>query len=98
MEQLLNYSLVENRVFEQLFRMVSEIREQVSSLKTNTTPHYYTTAEIKKMLGIGDKLVKKYRDEGLLGFTNIGDKYWYTDTDIQRFMRLERHYFPPFSA
>ena len=36
---------------------------------------------------IKDKYLKKLRDNGYLGYSREGDKYWYTQDDIGRFLR-----------
>ena len=37
------------------------------------------------LLNIKDKYLKKLRDNGYLGYSREGDKYWYTQEDIYRF-------------
>ena len=34
-----------------------------------------------------DKYLKKLRDNGYLGYSREGDKYWYTQEDVDRFLR-----------
>lgn len=46
----------------------------------------YTNKQLMECLGIGDKLIKKYRDDGILSFHKIGDKFWYTEEDVQEFL------------
>ena len=36
-------------------------------------------------LNIKDKYLKKLRDNGYLGYSREGDKYWYTQEDVGRF-------------
>ena len=38
------------------------------------------------LLGIKDRYIKRLRDNGLLGYSRHGDKYWYTQSDIDRFL------------
>ena len=38
-------------------------------------------------LNIKDKYLKKLRDNGYLGYSREGDKYWYTQEDVDRFLR-----------
>ena len=56
----------------------------------------YTNKTIKEALGVQDKLLKKYRDDGLLSFHQVGDKFWYTYDDVQQF--LSKHYYPAFAT
>ncbi len=39
------------------------------------------------LLGIKDKLLKRLRDNGYLGYSRHGDKYWYTQEDVGTFLR-----------
>ena len=77
--------------------MVSEIialRKDFNELKTSLgTPKIsirkdavYTNKEIRQILGVEERLIKKYRDDGLLTFHRVGDKYWYKGVDILKFL------------
>ena len=39
-----------------------------------------------ELLGVKDKYLKKLRDNGYLGFSREGDKYWYTQKDVDCFL------------
>ena len=39
------------------------------------------------MLGVKDKYMKKLRDNGYIGYSREGNKYWYTQEDINNFLR-----------
>lgn len=56
----------------------------------------YNTAQIKELLGIKDKYLRKLRDNGYLGYSREGDKYWYTQEDVDRFLR--RFHYRDFAA
>lgn len=50
--------------------------------------HYlYDNKALMEKLGIRDKYLKKLRDNGYLGYSREGDKYWYTQEDVDRFLR-----------
>lgn len=75
----------------------SEVKKMFASVQvkldklTKKGPAVYTNNEVKDLLGVGDKLLRKYRDEGYLGFSRIGDKYFYSEKDIVKFLELT-HY------
>ena len=48
----------------------------------------YNNDEVKKMLGIGDERLRKFRDEGYLSYVKYpnSDKYWYTKQNILDFL------------
>lgn len=47
----------------------------------------YDNKGIMEKLNIKDKYLKKLRDNGYIGYTRHGDKYWYTQKDINDFMQ-----------
>ena len=46
------------------------------------------------MLDCTEKTLRKYRNDGYIGFSRIGDKFYYTATDILLF--LERTHTEPY--
>lgn len=49
-----------------------------------------------ELLGVKDKYLKKLRDNGYLGFSREGDKYWYTQKDVDCF--LHSFHYEPFNS
>ena len=47
------------------------------------------------MLGVNEKQLKDFRFKGKLSYTKVGDKYWYTQDDIDEFMA--KHHRKPFA-
>ena len=75
---------------------VKNLRNELSTIQATPTKRIYTNSEVKELLGIQDKLLKKYRDNGLLAYSQVGDKYWYTQSDIDQF--LESNYFAAYGV
>ena len=46
----------------------------------------YNKTEINSVLGVNEKQLRRYRYDGKLSYTKVGDKYWYTQDDIDEFM------------
>lgn len=46
----------------------------------------YNKTEINSVLGVNEKLLRRYRYDGKLSYTKVGDHYWYTQNDIDEFM------------
>lgn len=65
---------------------VKALREGMKSMITVPTAQLYTNRTLKELLGIGDKLIKQYRDNGLLSYTQVGDKFWYSQDDLNKFL------------
>ena len=66
---------------------VRSLRNELCKIKAVPTNRIYKNDEIKELLGVKDKLLKKYRDEGKLAYSQVGDKYWYTQSDIDQFLK-----------
>lgn len=47
----------------------------------------YDNKTLMEKLHIKEKYLKKLRDNGYLGYSREGDKYWYTQADVDRFLR-----------
>ena len=76
---------------EGLWKEVKSLKDDIREVSTTPVNHIYTNKEVKELLGIQDKLLKKYRDDGLLSYSQVGDKYWYRQSDIDKF--LESNYY-----
>lgn len=70
---------------------IKSLRKEIGSIKAAPQKQLYTNKEVMELLGIKDKLLKKYRDDGLLAYRQVGDKFWYTQTDVDQF--LASHYY-----
>lgn len=74
-----------------LVEEVKALREGLNSIVIVQSKQLYTNKTLQELLDVGDKLIKKYRDNGLLSFTQVGDKYWYTQDDVDKFLAVN-HY------
>ncbi len=85
--------LIEKAQCETLVSKVRDLTKQVSVLKNSYTPQpqYYTNKELRKLLGIEERLIRKYREQGLLAYSKVGDKYWYSQQDVLDFLEKTRH-------
>ena len=55
---------------------------------------FYTNKDVMKMLDCTEKTLRKYRNDGFIGYSRIGDKFYYTVEDIVLF--LNRTHIDPF--
>ncbi len=91
-----SFIIVKTENLAELFNEVKTLRSELKSISTTPVNQVYTNKEVKELLGIHDKLLKKYRDEGLLAYRQVGDKYWYTQADIDQF--LASNYFAAYNV
>lgn len=80
MEEKINQILIS---IERLSKRFDEIKGSKSNI--------YTNEDIREILKVEDKLIRAYRDEGSLPYHRSGNKYWYTNDDIEQFL-AKTHY------
>ncbi len=90
----MSYELISTEKINALFDEFKVMREQINGLKeqvvSGSKKTIYDNKEIQTLLNVGDKLIKKYRDKGLLSYHQVDDKYWYTSTDVEAFLAKNR--------
>ncbi|MBQ2882185.1 MAG: DNA-binding protein [Alphaproteobacteria bacterium] len=92
----MNYKIIDSYLLDELSSNIKELNRQVKELNSTKNKTIYNNDSIKQLLGIQDKLLRKYRDEGMLAYHRVGDKYWYTQDDVDTF--LARFYKPAFNC
>lgn len=63
-----------DKLFNQLLQLVTNFVERVSDIKSiqaEPLKPVYTNESLMKLLGVGKDLIKKYRDEGEIGYTKL---------------------------
>ena len=70
---------------------VKALKEGLKSIVAVQPKQLYTNKSLKELLGVGDKLIKQYRDNGLLSFTQVGDKFWYSQEDVHKFLAVSHN-------
>ena len=51
------------------------------------TSYNYSNQEVIDLLEISSATLKKWRDQKLIGYSAVGNTYYYTDEDIESFFR-----------
>lgn len=87
--QISDMALVSLSDISSLIRSIDVLKSEIKLLKEKVeSPRIYNNNSIKELLDIGDKVLKRLRDEGYLGYHRHGDKYWYTQNDIDNFLSI----------
>ena len=77
-------------VIETISELTQEIKELKNQLRLQRKP-LYTNKEMMEMLDVSSATLKKWRNQGLLGYTQIGSSYFYSPNDVMEFMD-KNHY------
>ncbi|WP_300646079.1 hypothetical protein [uncultured Duncaniella sp.] len=71
---------------------LNDLRQGIQSAKIQLNPtSIYNNKEVRLILGVDERLIRKYRDYGYLTYHRQDDKYWYTGEDIIDFMKRTRY-------
>lgn len=74
---------------EELIPLINRLNDEISGLKSAlmvVTKTVFTNTEIRELFGVSAKTIKKWRDDGLLGYSLVGDTYLYTKEDVEEFL------------
>ena len=77
-----------------------EVKDLVDSLKVavtalqakgnNAEKEYVSNEEFMKLLSISKRPAQAWRDEGIVAFSQVGSKIWYSMADIKKLMQDHR--------
>lgn len=76
----------ENSITETLHQILLRLTSMEEKIASVSYPALYDNKALMSLLGVKDRYLKRLRDNGLLGYSRHGDKYWYTQTDVDRFL------------
>ena len=94
------YLMIEKDVWESVCSRVAALSQKMRVYEPVRQPakqthqpaqRYYSNKELQQFLGVEDKLVRKYRDKGLLSYTKAEGVYRYSQKDIVDFLEKNKH-------
>jgi excisionase family DNA binding protein len=76
-----------------LISLLQKLNKEIAGLKAAlaASKPVYTNEELRALLGVSDKTIKKWRTSGMLGYSLIGDTYLYSKEDVERFLTDIHH-------
>ena len=60
---------------------------RIRMILSNSRKTHYSNQEVIDLLEISSATLKKWRDQKLIGYSAVGNTYYYTDEDIESFFR-----------
>ena len=57
----------------------------------NLTLRVYTVEKLAGLLGVSERTIRRYREDGYLSYTKVGDKYFFSDDDVREFL-MNNHF------
>lgn len=75
-------------MLKRILHMLEESQERSTSGNgTSNECRIYTNKELMKLLGVESRYLKNLRDNGYLSYSRHRDKFWYTQNDVDTFLR-----------
>ena len=84
----------DREILEEILMILRNLK--ASPVVVQPSMKVYNNKEVMELLGVKDKYLKKLRDNGYLGFSREGDKYWYTQKDVDIFLNSSNY--EPFNS
>jgi hypothetical protein len=81
--------LIKESHLKSIIGKVRELEQEVRTLrnKHQTAKKVLTNDDMRELLHVNNKLLKKYRDSGLLDYSYACGKFWYTLDNVRRFLK-----------
>jgi len=73
-------------IIDPLMVKLEEIDSKISKGKT-LKPAYYRNEDLKKIFGLSNNTIIKYRQTGILPYTKLGDVFLYDSVKIEETLR-----------
>ena len=84
----------DREILEEILMILKNMK--ASPVVVQPSMKVYNNKEVMELLGVKDKYLKKLRDNGYLGFSREGNKYWYMQKDVDCF--LHSFHYEPFNS
>jgi len=82
------------QIIDYLNSIKSDITKMSGFMPATNTSKWLKNSEAQKMLGVSSKTLQNYRKEGKIGFSQVGKKIFYRQSDLQNF--LNKNFNKPF--
>lgn len=76
------------KTLSEISKLSSLYKRYTNASCKDAQPEYYDSAQIKKMLHIGESKLQKMRKEKLIPFIKVGNRYLYPKKDIDEMFNL----------
>lgn len=80
------------KLLEPVYSRLEAIENRIkqSAQKTNQTVRYYRNNDMKRIFGLSNNTIIKYRETGILPYTKLGDIYLYDVQDLDKILTLNK--------
>jgi hypothetical protein len=86
-ERKLSFVMRVEQLIEPVLLRLQTIDSKISQGKV-LRPEYYRNEDLKKMFGLSNNTIIKYRQTGILPYTKLGDIFLYDSGKIDKILRI----------
>lgn len=78
------YSKFSEKRYKELMDSLEEATKGINEICEGDELRVYTSSDVCERLGISEGLLSRYRYDGLLPFSRVGDKYFYIEEYVEQ--------------
>src|SRR6187402_2898349 len=86
-EKKLSFILRVKQMLDPVVMRLEKIDSKIDSKIKITPPRYYRNEDLKRIFGLSNNTIIKYRQTGVLPFTKLGDIFLYDSSRIDQVLR-----------
>jgi ribonuclease D len=90
----MTFNVITQDQYDKLLQRLDDLQKELSQKQRNPKEVIYDSADVMQVLNISKSTLQRMRDEGLIGFSQVQNKFFYRQSDINEM--LDKHYKPPF--
>lgn len=85
-ENKFSYLAAIKQLLDPLYTRLEKIDVKIRGEKINESTYYYRNEDLKKLFGLSNNTIIKYRQTGILPYTKLGDIYLYEAIKIKKIL------------
>ncbi|MFV5703007.1 helix-turn-helix domain-containing protein [Flavobacterium sp. XS2P12] len=85
-ENKFSYLAAIKQLLDPLYTRLEKIDGKIRGQDVKTALRYYRNEDLKKIFGLSNNTIIKYRQTGILPYTKLGDIYLYEATKIEKIL------------
>lgn len=85
-ENKFSYLAAIKQLLDPLYTRLEKMDCKIRGENVNDSPQYYRNEDLKKLFGLSNNTIIKYRQTGILPYTKLGDIYLYEANKIEKIL------------
>ncbi|MFH6943451.1 helix-turn-helix domain-containing protein [uncultured Flavobacterium sp.] len=82
----MSYIVAIKQLLDPLYARLEKIDSKIKGNNTKDSLRYYRNEDLKKIFGLSNNTIIKYRQTGILPYTKLGDIYLYESSKIEKIL------------